>query len=79
MPLPDSFEAPRTRCAGGFFAVSNFGSMDSNARLPQLVVSDYWRVGRDGRGTSYNLYQAKMQPDGLQINVGPNGLNIQGK
>ena len=28
---------------------------------------------------SYNLYQAKRQPDGLQINVGPNGLKIQGK
>ncbi|MCK1300678.1 hypothetical protein IVB33_36165 [Bradyrhizobium sp. 24] len=26
----------------------------------------------------YNLYQTK-QPDGLQINVGPNGLKIQGK
>jgi hypothetical protein len=28
---------------------------------------------------SYNLYQAKKQPEGLQINVGPNGLKIQGK
>ncbi len=27
----------------------------------------------------YNLYQAKRQPDGLQINVGPNGLKVQGK
>jgi hypothetical protein len=27
----------------------------------------------------YNLYQAKKQPDGLQVNVGPNGLKIQGK
>jgi hypothetical protein len=27
----------------------------------------------------YNLYQTKKQPDGLQINVGPNGLKIQGK
>jgi predicted negative regulator of RcsB-dependent stress response len=27
----------------------------------------------------YNLYQAKKQPDGLQINVGPNGLKIEGK
>ncbi len=27
----------------------------------------------------YNLYQSKQQPDGLQINVGPNGLKIQGK
>jgi hypothetical protein len=27
----------------------------------------------------YNLYQAKKQPEGLQINVGPNGLKIEGK
>jgi hypothetical protein len=27
----------------------------------------------------YNLYQAKKEPDGLQINVGPNGLKIQNK
>jgi hypothetical protein len=27
----------------------------------------------------YNLYQAKKQPDGLQINVGPSGLKIEGK
>jgi hypothetical protein len=27
----------------------------------------------------YNLYQAKKQPDGLQINVGPNGLKIENK
>jgi hypothetical protein len=27
----------------------------------------------------YNLYQAKKQPDGLQINVGPGGVKIQSK
>jgi RsiW-degrading membrane proteinase PrsW (M82 family) len=27
----------------------------------------------------YNLYQEKKQPDGLSINVGPNGLKIEGK
>jgi predicted negative regulator of RcsB-dependent stress response len=27
----------------------------------------------------YNLYQDRKQPEGLQINVGPNGLKIQGK
>jgi hypothetical protein len=27
----------------------------------------------------YNLYQTKKQPEGLQINVGPNGLKIQNK
>ena len=28
---------------------------------------------------SYNLYQVKKQPEGLQINVGPDGLKIQSK
>ena len=27
----------------------------------------------------YSLYQAKKEPEGLQINVGPNGLKIQNK
>jgi hypothetical protein len=27
----------------------------------------------------FNLYKAKQEPDGLQINVGPNGLKIQSK
>jgi RsiW-degrading membrane proteinase PrsW (M82 family) len=27
----------------------------------------------------YNLYEARKQPEGLQINVGPNGLKIEGK
>jgi predicted negative regulator of RcsB-dependent stress response len=27
----------------------------------------------------YNLYQAKKQPEGVQINVGPGGLKIQSK
>jgi hypothetical protein len=27
----------------------------------------------------YNLYQAKTKPDGVQINVGPNGLKIESK
>ena len=27
----------------------------------------------------YNLYQTKKQPEGVQINVGPNGLKIQSK
>jgi hypothetical protein len=28
---------------------------------------------------SYNLYQAKKQPEGLSINVGPGGLKIENK
>jgi hypothetical protein len=28
---------------------------------------------------SYQLYQDRHQPEGLHINVGPNGLSVQGK
>ena len=27
----------------------------------------------------YNLYQVKKEPDGVQINLGPDGLKIQNK
>jgi hypothetical protein len=27
----------------------------------------------------YNLYQSKKEPQGLQINLGPNGVKIQNK
>jgi hypothetical protein len=27
----------------------------------------------------YNLYQTKREPEGLQINLGPDGLKIQNK
>jgi predicted negative regulator of RcsB-dependent stress response len=27
----------------------------------------------------YNVYQSKKQPEGLQINLGPNGLKIENK
>jgi len=27
----------------------------------------------------YNVYQTKKQPEGLQINLGPNGLKIESK
>jgi hypothetical protein len=27
----------------------------------------------------YSLYQSKKQPEGVQINVGPDGLKIQSK
>ncbi len=28
---------------------------------------------------SYNLYEAKKQPEGVQINLGPDGLKIKSK
>ena len=43
----------------------------ASAALTAVVVA----VGVLG----YNLYQTKKQPEGLQINVGPNGLKIQNK
>lgn len=27
----------------------------------------------------YNLYEAKKEPKGLQINIGPNGVRVQDK
>lgn len=27
----------------------------------------------------YNLYEAKKEPKGLQINIGPNGVHVQDK
>jgi hypothetical protein len=27
----------------------------------------------------YSLYQEKKQPDGVQINLGPNGVTVEGK
>jgi hypothetical protein len=27
----------------------------------------------------YNLYQTRKEPEGLQINLGPNGLKVQNK
>ncbi|WP_398483002.1 hypothetical protein [Tardiphaga sp.] len=27
----------------------------------------------------YNLYQEKKEPEGLQINLGPNGVKVQNK
>ena len=28
---------------------------------------------------SYNLYQARRQPEGVQINIGPGGVSIEKK
>lgn len=30
-------------------------------------------------GLGYSLYQEKKQPDGVQINLGPNGVTVEGK
>jgi hypothetical protein len=50
--------------------------MPSNRNILYLIVGALVvAVGVLG----YNLYQAKKAPEGLQINVGPNGLKIQNK
>ena len=50
--------------------------MPSNRNVMYLIIGVLViAVGALG----YNLYQAKKEPDGLQINVGPNGLKIQSK
>jgi len=48
---------------------------DTDARQPQHSLSHLVAVGVLG----YTLYQAKKEPEGLQINVGPSGLKIQNK
>jgi hypothetical protein len=77
--VPDSFEAPahalrRTSSLSATLVQRKRMSISRNLLfliIGALVVT----AGVLG----YNLYQAKKQPDGLQINVGPNGLKIQGK
>lgn len=50
--------------------------MPANRNVLYLVIGGLFIiVGLLG----YNLYQAKKQPEGLQINVGPDGLKIQNK
>jgi hypothetical protein len=50
--------------------------MSSNRNVLYLIIGILVvAVGTLG----YNLYQAKKEPEGLQINVGPNGLKIQNK
>jgi hypothetical protein len=51
-------------------------SMQANRNLLFLIIGALIVVvGVLG----YNLYQTKKEPEGLQINVGPNGLKIQNK
>ena len=46
--------------------------MPGNRNLLFLIIIAVGVLG-------YNLYQTKKEPEGLQINVGPNGLKIQNK
>ena len=50
--------------------------MPANRNLMYLIIGALIvAVGVLG----YNLYQAKKEPEGVQINVGPGGLKIQSK
>jgi hypothetical protein len=51
--------------------------MTRNGQQPKRSLYDHWCPGRCVLG--FNLYQAKKQPEGLQINIGPNGLKIESK
>jgi hypothetical protein len=44
----------------------------ANNRILYLIIGAVGVLG-------YNLCQARKEPEGLQINVGPNGLKIQNK
>lgn len=50
--------------------------MPSNRNLLYLVIGALViAVGV----LSYNLYQARKQPEGVQINIGPGGVSIEKK
>jgi hypothetical protein len=51
-------------------------SMPANRNILFLIIGALI-VGVGVLG--YNLYQAKKEPSGMQINVGPDGLKIQSK
>ena len=46
--------------------------MPGNRNILYLIIVAVGVLG-------YNFYQTKKEPEGLQINVGPNGLKIQNK
>ena len=55
---------------GGRVAAAALGDLEERVSRPLVVIAGM---------LGYNLYQAKKQPEGLQINVGPDGLKIQNK
>src|ERR1700733_12360219 len=67
---------PRPYTARRKFAPSRRHTMPGNRNILFLIVGALIVVVAV---LGYNLYQTKKQPEGLQINVGPNGLKIQNK
>jgi hypothetical protein len=45
----------------------------------QYSLSNHRRAGNCRRGMGYELYQDRKQPEGMRIDVGPNGLKIDKK
>ena len=77
-PLSLSESHPRqyTWISGGEVSRPMETRMPGNRNILYLIIGALVvAVGVLG----YNLYQTKKEPEGLQINVGPNGLKIQNK
>jgi hypothetical protein len=74
--LSESQPHQYTRVFGGEIARPMETRMPANRNMLYLIVGALVvPVGVLG----CNLYQTKKEPEGLQINVGPNGLKIQNK
>jgi hypothetical protein len=66
----------RTHTVGQEIALPWSHRMTSNRNILFLIIGALVVVVAV---LGYNVYQTKKQPEGLQINVGPNGLKIQNK
>jgi hypothetical protein len=77
--VPDSFEAPAHVLRGASSLSATLVQRKRMSISRNLLFLIIGALVVTAGVLGYNLYQAKKQPDGLQINVGPNGLKIQGK
>ena len=76
LSLSESQPPPYTRMVAGEISRPMETRMPANRNILYLIIGALVvAVGVLG----YNLYQTKKEPEGLQINVGPNGLKIQNK
>src|ERR1700722_17965468 len=74
---PDCFQnRGRARTLGDATSRPTETRMPGNRNIMYLIIGALIvAVGVLG----YNLYQTKKEPEGLQINLGPNGLKVQNK
>jgi hypothetical protein len=76
LSLSESHPRQYTHMVGGGNSRPMETRMPGNRNILYLIIGALVvAVGVLG----YNLYQTKKEPEGLQINVGPNGLKIQNK